>query len=155
MAALVPYLIKLPVTPHSHTHSRPWWKAAPSRLNVAPYFTDENGDSLTYTAESSDTARVTVSVTGSELSLAGAATGAGTGVVTVTARAAHAETPLRERADRGLNRCGRSAGAIQAPRGAGDGAATGDSPRGGNRDRRPRAAIMPAGYDGAVPARNG
>ena len=59
-------------------------------VNVAPYFTDPNDDSLTYTAESSAPTKVTVSVTGSELSLTGVDTGAAT--VTVTAEDPAGET---------------------------------------------------------------
>ena len=55
-------------------------------VNVAPYFTDANDDSLTYTATSSDTTKVTVAppVTGSELSLTGVAAGSATVTVTAT-----------------------------------------------------------------------
>ena len=53
-------------------------------VNVAPSFTDPNDDSLTYTATSSDTNKVTASVTGSELRLTGVDTGATTVTVTAT-----------------------------------------------------------------------
>ncbi len=52
-------------------------------VNVASYFTDPNGQALTYTAESSDAAVATVSVAGSSLTVT--ATAIGTATVTVTA----------------------------------------------------------------------
>ena len=62
-------------------------------VNVAPRFEDPNDDALTYTAESSDTARLTVAMTGSELRLTGVA--AGTATVTVTATDPDGETATR------------------------------------------------------------
>ena len=56
--------------------------AAP--VNVARYFTDPDGDALTYTASSSRTGVVTVAVSGSTVTLAPVA--AGTATVTVNAR---------------------------------------------------------------------
>ena len=53
------------------------------RIDLKPYFTDPDGDSLTYTAVSSDTGVLSVSVTGGLLTLAGE--GPGTATVTVTA----------------------------------------------------------------------
>ena len=52
-------------------------------LDVAPYFTDVDGDVLTYAAESSNPAAATVSVSGSTLTLSAVVRGAAT--VTVTA----------------------------------------------------------------------
>ena len=54
-----------------------------SSINVAPYFQDPDGDPLTYTAVSSDTGVVRVSVSGSKVTLEPVA--AGTATVTVTA----------------------------------------------------------------------
>ena len=53
-------------------------------VNVARYFTDPDGDALTYTARSSRTGIVTASVSGSTVTLTPVA--AGTATVTVTAR---------------------------------------------------------------------
>ena len=53
-------------------------------VNVAPYFTDPDGDALTYTARSSRTGVVTASVSGSTVILAPVA--AGTATISVTAR---------------------------------------------------------------------
>ena len=53
-------------------------------VNVAQYFTDPDGDALTYTARSSRTGVVTAAVSGSTVTLAPVA--AGTATVTVTAR---------------------------------------------------------------------
>ena len=53
-------------------------------VNVAPYFTDPDGDSLTYTARSSRTGVVTAVVSGSTATLTAVA--AGTATVSVTAR---------------------------------------------------------------------
>ena len=53
-------------------------------VDVASYFTDPDGDPLTYTATSSSTATVTARVSGSTVTLAPVA--AGTATVTVTAR---------------------------------------------------------------------
>ena len=53
-------------------------------VNVAPYFTDPDGDALTYTARSSRTGVATVVVAGSMATLTAVA--AGTATVTVTAR---------------------------------------------------------------------
>ena len=55
----------------------------PLTLEVAPYFTDIDGDALTYTAESSNPAATTVAVSGSTLTLT--AVVRGTAIVTVTA----------------------------------------------------------------------
>ena len=52
-------------------------------VNLAPYFSDPDGDALTYGAESSDATVVTVGVSGSTLTLA--AKTRGTATVTVTA----------------------------------------------------------------------
>ena len=52
-------------------------------VDVTPFFSDPDGDELTYTAESSDAAVVAVSVSGSSLSVT--AVSAGTATVTVTA----------------------------------------------------------------------
>ena len=57
---------------------------AATTLDVAPYFTDPDGDALTYSAGSSRTSIVTAAVSGSTVSLTPAA--AGTATVTVTAR---------------------------------------------------------------------
>ena len=56
---------------------------APVTVDVLPYFTDVDGDVLTYTAVSSDETAVTVSVSGSTLTLSPVVTG--TATVTVTA----------------------------------------------------------------------
>ena len=53
-------------------------------VNVAPYFTDPDGDALTYTARSSRTGVVTAAASGSTATLAAVAAGSAT--VTVTAR---------------------------------------------------------------------
>ena len=55
----------------------------PTTLNIAPNFSDPDGDSLSYRAGSSDTAVVRVSVSGSVLTLTPVA--AGTATVTITA----------------------------------------------------------------------
>ncbi len=55
----------------------------PLTLELAPYFTDVDGDGLTYTAESSNSAATTVAVSGSTLTLSAVVRGAAT--VTVTA----------------------------------------------------------------------
>ena len=52
-------------------------------LDIAPYFTDVDGDVLTYAAESSNPAAATVSVSGSTLTLSAVVRGAAT--VTITA----------------------------------------------------------------------
>ncbi len=52
-------------------------------VDVTPFFSDPDGDELTYTAESSDAAVVAVSVSGSSLTVTAVA--AGTATVTVTA----------------------------------------------------------------------
>ena len=52
-------------------------------VDVSPFFSDPDGDELTYTAESSDAAVLTVSVSGSSLTVTAVA--AGTATVTVTA----------------------------------------------------------------------
>ncbi|WP_419933689.1 Ig-like domain-containing protein [Candidatus Palauibacter sp.] len=52
-------------------------------VDVTPFFSDPDGDELTYTAESSDAAVLTVSVSGSRLTVT--AVSAGTATVTVTA----------------------------------------------------------------------
>ena len=52
-------------------------------LDLSPYFTDPDGDALTYAAESGDEAVATVAVAGAELALTGQAEG--TTTVTVTA----------------------------------------------------------------------
>ena len=52
-------------------------------LDLAPYFSDVDGDALTYTAESSDPAATTVAVSGSTLTLSAVVRGAAT--ITVTA----------------------------------------------------------------------
>ncbi|MYG37036.1 MAG: hypothetical protein F4205_16285 [Gemmatimonadetes bacterium] len=54
-------------------------------LDVSGHFTDPDGDALTFAAASSDTAVVTVSMAGSEVTLTGGVVG-GAGRVTVTAR---------------------------------------------------------------------
>ena len=56
----------------------------PASVNVARYFTDPDGDALTYAARSSRTGVVTAAVSGSTVTLAPVA--AGTATVTVTAR---------------------------------------------------------------------
>ena len=53
-------------------------------LDLSPYFTDPDGDALTYAAESGDAAVATVAVAGTELALTGQAEG--TTTITVTAR---------------------------------------------------------------------
>ena len=53
-------------------------------VDLAPYFTDPNGDSLTYAATSSSTGTVTTGISGSALTLRPVA--AGTATATVTAR---------------------------------------------------------------------
>ena len=53
------------------------------RLDVSPFFSDPDGDALTYSANSSNTSVATVSVTGSVVS--GAAVGVGSTTLTVTA----------------------------------------------------------------------
>ena len=58
---------------------------AAASVNVAQYFTDPDGDSLTYSASSSQTGIVTAVVAGSTVTLTPAAA-AGTATVTVTAR---------------------------------------------------------------------
>ena len=55
----------------------------PVTLEVAPFFTDVDGDALTYSAESSNPAAAVVAVNGSTLTLAAVVTG--TATVTVTA----------------------------------------------------------------------
>ena len=55
----------------------------PATLDLTPYFTDVDGDPLTYTAVSSDETAVTTSVSGSTLTLTAVVTGSAT--VTVTA----------------------------------------------------------------------
>ena len=55
----------------------------PMMLQVANHFADEDGDTLTYSAMSSDTAIATVSMSGEELTLNGVAAGMAT--ITVTA----------------------------------------------------------------------
>ena len=52
-------------------------------VDVSPFFSDPDGDELTYTAESSDAAAVAVSLSGSSLTVTAVA--AGTATVTVTA----------------------------------------------------------------------
>ena len=52
-------------------------------VDVSPFFTDPDGDALTYAAESNNTDAVTVSISGSSLTVTGVA--AGTATVTVTA----------------------------------------------------------------------
>ena len=52
-------------------------------VDVSPFFSDPDGDELTYTAESSDAAVVAASVEGSSLTVT--AVGVGTATVTVTA----------------------------------------------------------------------
>ncbi len=53
-------------------------------LNVAPYFSDPDGDELTYSATNSDSTVLTVSVTDSALTVVGVAAGADTVTVTAT-----------------------------------------------------------------------
>ncbi len=53
-------------------------------VDVAPFFTDPDGDELTYTAESSDTAVASVSVSESTVTVAGVAQGVATVTVTAT-----------------------------------------------------------------------
>ena len=55
-----------------------------ARVNVAPYFTDPDGDPLAYTAASGNTGTVTVGVSGSSVTLTPVE--GGTATVTVTAR---------------------------------------------------------------------
>ena len=52
-------------------------------VDVSPYFTDPDGDELTYTSASSNAARVTVSVSGADVTVTGEQ--AGTATITVTA----------------------------------------------------------------------
>ena len=56
----------------------------PLALDVAPYFTDVDGDALTYTAESSNPTATLVTVTGSTLTLSSVVRGAATVTVTAT-----------------------------------------------------------------------
>ena len=56
----------------------------PLELDVADYFTDADGDELTYMAESSDEAIATVTAMGSAISLTGVAAGEATITVTAT-----------------------------------------------------------------------
>ena len=53
-------------------------------INVSQYFTDPDGDALTYTATSSNTTVATVSVSGSTVTIT--AVGAGSATITITAR---------------------------------------------------------------------
>ncbi len=55
-----------------------------AELDVAAYFTDPDGDDLAYEAASSDTTRVTVSVSGSVVAVTGVAVGSATVTVTAT-----------------------------------------------------------------------
>jgi len=55
-----------------------------ARVEVSPYFTDPDGDALTYAATSSNTAAATVEVAGDTVTIAGDAEGVAT--ITVTAR---------------------------------------------------------------------
>jgi uncharacterized protein YjdB len=52
--------------------------------DVSPYFSDPDGDALTYTATSSDTGLATVSVSGSTVTVTGVAEGSATVTVTAT-----------------------------------------------------------------------
>ena len=52
--------------------------------DVSPYFSDPDGDILTYTAASSDTGLATASVSGSTVTVTGAAEGSATVTVTVS-----------------------------------------------------------------------
>ena len=56
----------------------------PLTLDLAPYFTDVDGDGLTFTAESSDPAVTSVVVSGSALTLTAVVNGAATVAVTAT-----------------------------------------------------------------------
>ena len=56
----------------------------PVTLDVAPYFTDVDGDALTYTADSSNPAAAAVAVNGSTLTLSAVVTGTATVTVTAT-----------------------------------------------------------------------
>ena len=81
-------------------------------LDISPYFTDPDGDALTYTATSSSTARVTVSVSGSTVTV----TGNRAGIVTITVTATDpdgrsANQDFRVRVEQG-NRRPRPAGTI-------------------------------------------
>ena len=56
----------------------------PLTLDIAPYFTDVDGDALTYTAESSNPAATVVAINGSTLTLSAVVRGAATVTVTAT-----------------------------------------------------------------------
>lgn len=58
-------------------------KAAPVSLNVAPYFSDADGDALTFTASSSDAGIAVATISGATLSITSKALG--TATITVTA----------------------------------------------------------------------
>ena len=57
---------------------------AMSTVDLSPYFTDPDGDQLTYTARSSNTAVATISVSGAVATVTGIAAGTATATVTAT-----------------------------------------------------------------------
>ncbi len=57
---------------------------AMSTVDLSPYFTDPDGDQLTYTARSSNTAVATISVSGAVATVTGIAVGTATATVTAT-----------------------------------------------------------------------
>ena len=90
---------------------------AAASVNVARYFTDPDGDRLTYTARSSRTGVVTASVSGSTVTLSPVS--AGTATVTVTARdpdgaSATQSIAVTVEEDGGANRPPRPTGSIPA-----------------------------------------
>ena len=91
--------------------------SAAASVDVSPYFTDPDGDALTYTASSNRTGIVRASASGSTVTLTPVA--AGTATVTVTARdpdGASATQPIAVTVeeDGGTNRSPRSTGPIPA-----------------------------------------
>ncbi|WP_419948059.1 Ig-like domain-containing protein [Candidatus Palauibacter sp.] len=85
---------------------------AGGRVDAASYFRDADGDTLSYTASSSDTSRVTVTVSGSEVAFAGVARGSAR--VTVTASDGHGGTAAQTFAVTVANRAPAAVGTVPA-----------------------------------------